>query len=367
MLKEYKDYIESIRDNLIQNNIQLSVCSLDKYEDLFYYTLDLEQIVWYYRILAINGYSIDSPFISKELYIEKIRQIAYKDFTLSLEEFRNLCKNLMNKVNGTECNLVEDEEEDDRDDEEELNLFDSEDTSSIESSTEEKGTMPKTFLDFIQIDSVSIPDVVQLNKTIVHGLFIDEWLPNDSVIVEEPKQEVSNSNLDNIIHGLFIDEWLPKDTVVVKKLESDGTTNVQNENDSVNTNIIHGVFIDEWEKKEEGDNIVHGLFIDEWSEGKPKGIIHGLFIDEWEKSKNIVKSDEEIHGLFIDEWEKVVKPSKIVINKKEVHVGSDTSPRNVDVNGSIKKSRDRDLSDNLQDITNRILTGGKRMFTNRIK
>jgi len=77
---------------MIQNNIQLRVSELNTYEDVFYYALSLEQVIWFYQVMGIGGseYSIESPYILTECYKEKVRQIAYKDFIQTIEGIRNL-------------------------------------------------------------------------------------------------------------------------------------------------------------------------------------------------------------------------------------------------------------------------------------
>lgn len=403
MLKDYIEYIENIRNNLIQNDIEVPVSELDEYSDLFQFTLILEQVCWFYqKLLQINSdYAVKSPYLYSEDYVEKIRQLSYREFISSLEGYKNIsaryCRlrvlkervsNLQEKLDELKGNIDSSIDMD-----EEIDLFGETNKSN---SSESEDFSPQTFLNIVQRSSNSSESVVNFNQfdgNVVHGIFIDEYcvesdsnnevtegkegtsfikghksiFPDDlEVFKKEENDEVVTQENADIVHGIYIDEWTSYEKV-----------NTEN-NDNVDDVVIHGIYIDEWVVN--ADNDSRGI------SDEDKGNVHGIYIDEWEGSENVDDSIEEIHGTFIDEWqpsksyssmdeEGLSKPEysewddiledeeedEIVSNEDfephlEIRVSTKTG------NESSPKNTTKDISDNIQDITNQVLTEGKRFL-----
>ena len=92
MLGEYKQYIESIRNNLIQNDVDLEYTSLDSYQELFLYAFILEQVIEFYEILGISEseYKLDSKYIHDETREEKLTSISNKKYQQFLKGYKKL-------------------------------------------------------------------------------------------------------------------------------------------------------------------------------------------------------------------------------------------------------------------------------------
>lgn len=376
MFQEYKGYIENIRNSLVQNDVQLDIVELDTYEDVFYYALNLEQVLWFYQIMGIGGseFNIKSPYILTECYKEKVRQIAYKDFIQTIEGIRALGERYRakkeNSVKEEKINLdtLEDKEidlfEEEDDNKEEIALKADKDDSiddlldflnSFEStvpseSIEEEKISPRTFLDVVQSYSNSDSDMVQLVQSegdVIHGIFIDEWVKENTV-----KTIQSESNLKQV-HGIFIDEWTKPEVSIEEN--------------------THGVFIDEWVKPSIDvvtSNEVHGLYIDEWVKPERKSIkynadedTHGIFIDEWVKPIKHIPSESDYieEDFFNSDFEEDYSTENQQIRVEDIKSKPDKKEERVIAKGQ------RDISDSIQDVTNKLLTEGKKMFINQVK
>lgn len=365
MLKDYREYIISIRNNLIQNNVDLQEVDLESYSDIFKYSLILSQVCEFYQILLLmnSEYAIKSKYITGESYKEKVRQSCYREFLVFLEGYKKISKGyfMLNKLKNSEENEIVETSDD-----EVVDLFgDSEDIVE----EEEKGK--QTFLNIIEKTSISGRDVVNYIQSDgvseVHGIYIDEWTPAE----ESSIREIDETGIDYVEHGIFIDEL--KVNRREKSYENAGSESVVE---------VHGVYIDEWKPK-----------IKDKIENKSGYQSHGIYIDEWvEQIKEVPSGEEPLpdgyqeHGLYIDLWEESVEMEIEVYSEEyeeeykdlddQVDMGEDEgydgfaeeSVRDFNKERVIKKPKvERDISDSIQDVTNQLLTEGKRFLVKGIK
>lgn len=392
MLKEYKEYIENIRNNLIQNDIQVPEYELKDYADVFKYSLILEQVCWFYQMLLLmnSEYAIKGKFLYAESYQEKIRQLAYKDFMVYKESYKQISSKyqLLEELKSK----VTIEEQGYEDEDEEIDLFGSEEENNEESLS--------TFLDIdtksneseiknIQEDSNLVENIVELNKLdgtyVSHGVFIDEYQSS----LKQQETEENENNMDYVPNGIFIDMFISK--------KEDDVYNGEDSEDSVE---VHGIYIDEWvsNKYENNNYSEHGIFIDEYVKKVESIVIgegyqeHGLFIDEWVKDEKDSASgelnessdwlgDEEWSDSWSDEWseEPIAEDDEYEDAEEdewsqdgdfdgvsEEYTPKETSRVTKDVKVN-KSDPTRDVSDSIQDITNQLLTEGKRLMYKGIK
>lgn len=365
MLKDYREYIISIRNNLIQNNVDLQEVDLESYSDIFKYSLILSQVCEFYQTLLLmnSEYAIKSKYITGESYKEKVRQSCYREFLVFLEGYKKISKGyfILNKVKNSEDNEIVETSDD-----EIVDLFgDSEDV--IEE--EEKGK--QTFLNIIEKTSTSDRDVVNYIQSDgvseVHGIYIDEWTPAE----ESSVREIDESGSDYTEHGIFIDEL--KVNRKEKSYESSGSKSMVE---------VHGIYIDEWKP-----NIKYKI------ENKSGYQSHGIYIDEWvEQIKEVPNEVSPLpdgyqeHGLYIDLWEENVEMEiedyseeyeeeyKDLDNQSDVEEDggydgfADEPVRDFNKENVVKKPKvERDISDSIQDVTNQLLTEGKKFLVNGIK
>ena len=152
MFKDYKEYIENIRNNLIQNDIQVPEYELNSYSDVFKYSLILEQVCWFYQLLLLmnSEYAIQSEYLQAEGYLEKVRQLAYREFLQYLEGYKKISKSyyMLNVLKSK--NLEDVVSEEDLDIDEEIDLF-----GDSEESEPEAELSAKTFLNIVESTSIA--------------------------------------------------------------------------------------------------------------------------------------------------------------------------------------------------------------------
>lgn len=362
MLKDYREYIISIRNNLIQNNVDLQEVDLESYSDIFKYSLVLSQVCEFYQTLLLmnSEYAIKSKYITGESYKEKVRQSCYREFLVFLEGYKRISKGyfILNKLKNSESDEVVETSDDEL-----VDLFgDSEDVVE----PEEKGK--QTFLNIIEKTSTKNRNVVNYIQSDgvseVHGIYIDEWTPTE----ESSVREIDETDIDYVEHGIFIDDL--KVDRKEKSYENAGSESVAE---------VHGIYIDEWTPKEnkienKSGYQSHGIYIDEWveqikevpsgEEPLPYGYQeHGLYIDLWEESKEIEDYSEEYEEEYKDLGDQTGA------TENEGYDGfAEESVRDFNKERVVKKAKvDRDISDSIQDVTNQLLTEGKRFLVKGIK
>lgn len=159
------------------------------------------------------------------------------------------------------CNISEIEDEGDDLEIENLLALLKSDKSEIENSNLENQTessieddnvsfKPSTFLNLVQglANEEEIKEIKEIDNICyeeIHGIFIDEWIPD---------------NKDYVTNGVFIDELevLPKSNPInleeIYKAKERKPINNESKISFKNT-VPYGVFIDEWEKPIKDDNI----------------------------------------------------------------------------------------------------------------
>lgn len=423
MLKDYTDYIEDIRNNLIQNDILLSAEEINSYESAFYFSLILEQVCWFYqKLLLINSeYAVRSTmYLYGDEYIEKVRQSAHKEFISIFNMYKPLSAGY-HVLNQLEKEIEELKSKDaevdiDIDMDEELDLDGIiEDEEKLSNPSKEEKISPKTFLSLVESSSTSDESVVQLSHTVevVHGIFIDEWskekdedinrgIEQDST-EENTDSDESDDELSSLLDELFGEDDEEDDDFTEVNVTDVDVDTPETEEASTDIEVIHGIFIDEYSKPKEvvEDNTS--------SNQEDNAYTHGIFIDEWVKDESNVKETKqsnegsEVHGIFIDEWVKPTKSSHYGENEDDDdsedawgditdsddwndEVEDEDEDRDITENKSnfskpenktnISKEynsdtknveQNRDISDSIQDITNRLLTEGKQIFSKGFK
>lgn len=371
MFKDYKEYIENIRNNLIQNDIQVPEYELNSYSDVFKYSLILEQVCWFYQLLLLmnSEYAVQSEYLQSEGYLEKVRQLAYREFLQYLEGYKKISKSyyMLNVLKSK--NLEDVVSEEDLDIDEEIDLF-----GDSEESEPEAELSAKTFLNIVESTSKAEENVVELNQLdgsyAPHGIFIDEWVESSSTIENVVNTENTEDMEVYVPHGIFIDEF-------VEKEEEDDREEVKvnPKQDQDLGYASHGIYIDEWIPKEEnidknyniGDYVPHGLYIDEWEDKK-----EDTDRQEENKEEDVDWEDESYWNEEGSDWEDVLQSEEENIEEKwgyEDEFGGLEEESSPQVKEDIIKTAEqkpnnvnRDISDSLQDVTNQLLTEGKRLF-----
>lgn len=428
MFQEYKDYIKNIRNNLIQNDIDVEIVDIEDYRSLFMYTFTLEQVLWFYEMLGVSGsqFKKSCRYIYDEQSEEKIRQIAYKDFMSSIEGYRNLSARVF-LVSKLESELADADLEgfDSKDLDENMEISLDEEINSLDND----GPVEDNMLQYSQSLEV---------EYVPHGIYIDDYVGNekqDSKPVEEVPEDEDKAYVS---HGIYIEDIVPRE----KETSNVSEVNMNNDTDYVS----HGIYIEDYVSKRDREGILHGdlddedtevilesdddifedseedyILIDddeedeysssdsdEYSEDEEDYILiedeseenaeyeddysdeeeDYILIDDEEESSEESEDEEEDYILIEDDDEDSDSPGEsedeeedfFLIEdddedngsstefednnpeaKAQGNVGSTISPN------TAKKPKDKDISDNMQDITNRIINEGIKMFSKTFK
>lgn len=408
MFQEYKDYIKNIRNNLIQNDIDVEIVDIEDYRSLFMYTFTLEQVLWFYEMLGVSGsqFKKSCRYIYDEQSEEKIRQIAYKDFMSSIEGYRNLSARVF-LVSKLESELADAD----------LEGFDSKDLDeNMEISLDEE-------INSLDNDGPTKDNMLQYSQSleveyVPHGIYIDDYVGNekqDSKPIEEVPEDEDKAYVS---HGIYIEDIVPRE----KETSNVSEVNMNNDTDYVS----HGIYIEDYVSKRDREGILHGdlddedtevilesdddifedpeedyILIDdeedgysnsdsdEYSEDEEEDYI---LIDEDENEENAEYeddySDEEEDYILIDDEEESSEESEDEDEEEDFFLIEDDDEDNdsstefegnnpkARAQGNVestispntaKKPKDKDISDNMQDITNRIINEGIKMFSKTFK
>lgn len=82
MLKDYANFLELIRDNLIQNGISFPTKSFEKYEDCFFVSERLSSLSWFLFVNNVSGSTIGEGYalFPQQTYKQKIRSLVYAEY-----------------------------------------------------------------------------------------------------------------------------------------------------------------------------------------------------------------------------------------------------------------------------------------------
>lgn len=437
MFQEYKDYIKNIRNNLIQNDIDVEIVDIEDYRSLFMYTFTLEQVLWFYEMLGVSGsqFKKSCRYIYDEQSEEKIRQIAYKDFMGSIEGYRNLSARVF-LVSKLESELADADLEgfNSKDLDENMEISLDEDINSLDND----GPTEDNMLQYSQSLEV---------EYVPHGIYIDEYVGNEKQDSKSLKEVPEDGDKTYVSQGIYIEDIVPRE----KETSNVSEVNMDNDTDYVS----HGIYIEDYVSKRDREGILQDEYTeddsgdentevilesdddifedseedyilidddeedeysnsdsDEYSEDEEEDYI--LIDDEDESEENAEYeddySDEEEDYILIEDEDEEGYPEEsedegedyILIDNEEEDFPEesedgdeeedfilidededDDSSAEVEDNNSsakaqgnvenmvspntAKKPKDKDISDNMQDITNRIINEGIKMFSKTFK
>lgn len=322
MFEDYRRYITSVRNNLIQCGVEFPISPLETYEEVFYEAMKIDEVLWYYSILAVSGSDKALKGFILPLggyYKEKMRQVFHNEFMEFIKDYRLISKThtLLDGYEGSVDLMsigVNDEEE-------VFDLFDEQpeevkveelktDEQLEETQTEEQGY--NNLLDWfteelLQENNSPEQDFMSVVKDEYspvdmdyssHGVYLDEVLEE---IDEEPEEEhEQESNNSNQSYGDCLDDLLNE--VCGEEVEYQS----------------HGVYIDEIINEEENQQIDNLLGVDdEETEYQP----HGVFIDELIELDNteqeVAEEVEDIWSNWDEEDEEEANRINSYVNQEE--------------------------------------------------
>ena len=284
MLSEYRKYLLRIRNNLIQCGVEFPVSKVSSYREIFELGCELDEILWYYSILAVSGSeeALNGFFLPLNgYYKERVRSLTYKEFSDFIKDYDKISLSGRLKAKKAVERLK----------------------SELETSSKRYG------------------DVVQLSR-------IGEG-------VGEANGEVEDADNQEIISGRFIeDEDVSEDVVssgrFVDDSEESNTSAEDSSEDSsaeLESTVSSGRFIDE--EPDVGDSETGRVVDEEPSESEEQSGTfsdHGRYVDMEEESSSV----EDVE----DDWD-IVEEDEAPYSEEDDEdwdiIEEDEAPHSVDV------------------------------------
>lgn len=115
MLKNYEKYLEEISNKLLRNNINLGKQPDSNYEDIFYFSEQLSDVLWYMYIMKVVMAQEGEGYIYQDVYTLKslVKEKANKEFLEEGRDLRKIQVPLMGIIGNSK--LSSEPEEDDND------------------------------------------------------------------------------------------------------------------------------------------------------------------------------------------------------------------------------------------------------------
>ena len=383
MLQDYRVYLTNIRNNLIQCGVDYPIKPMNSYMELFTAGMRLDEVLWYYSILAVSGSkdALQNYFIPlSSHYKEKMRQVFYQEFTEFVSDYRKLSVGSIllgdySSPKGVEPKVFEDNEE--------IDLFE-EDTPNVE-TVEEQVKEPEIPLEDIAKDiekqihpkAVSSMDFLKAvnegkEEFTPHGICLDE--------IEGSVSEEDNLNEEGYTsHGIYLDE-LPDELEEI---------NEEFDKDLKESYVSHGIYLDELPESDLEEETLegyceHGVYLEDLPEEStneeemPEGYCeHGVYLEDLPEESSSeeggIKYDENGFEIVEDEpsndWVDEDFDDDLSYEGSEDDSSSIEDTNSVESTSQVvkKSTSTRDMSDTLQDITNDILTRGKRFIRKEVK
>ena len=212
MLEDYRSYLTNVRNNLIQCGVEFPINPLNTYSELFYLGLQLDEVLWYYHILAVSGSEealVGCMFSLRGYYKEKMRQIFYGEFRDFLQDYKKI-STMYSLLQGYKSNDKEISFD------EEIDLFEDEEVTEnktieeplIQETKSQEVLSPSSFLSMVSktpkkevvVEEDFVP--TECDEYVSHGIYLDE-----------PIIPKGNPEVEYVSHGVYLDELWEEDNI----------------------------------------------------------------------------------------------------------------------------------------------------------
>lgn len=363
MYSEYERYLLNIRNSLIQNGIEfpeITKGSMSYYE-LFKLGIKLSDILLYYRVLAVSGSGdgLENFFLPiNTSYVDKIRGICYSEFVSDvLPNYKKLSLGI--------------EPEEDTDD---VALEDVENTEEVESDFSEDLFNSMFEEDNTEEDvSDDTDDSVEndFDATIKQRLNENtEYVPNGVYLEEVPSERYS----DDVVYtdsGTFLDDESDMDESSYDEESEEGYSDESDTYEESDYSEDEDDY-EESDYSEDEEDYSESNYSDE--EGYLESDYSEDDEDDYEESGySVDDEDDYAESDYSEDEEDAYEESDYSQDEEDGYEESDYSEddgegtyssSNAD---SVKPKKTKDLGDEIQDITNTVLTGLKQKAINFLK
>ena len=370
MYSEYEKYLLNIRNSLIQNGIEFPEITKGdmNYYELFKLGIKLSDILLYYRVLAVSGSGdgLENFFLPiNTSYVDKIRGICYSEFVSDvLPTYKKLSLGIEPEEETDDVALEED------DDTEEVSSDFSEDLFNSmfeEDSIEEDGSDDTD--DNIENDfDATIKQRLKENT---------EYVPNGVYLEESEGEKPFKRYSDDTVYterGAFLDdEPAVKESDYSEEGYSESSYD-EDEEDSYSEESDYSNEEDDYEESDYSDDDLeesdYSNEEDDYEESDYSEDEEGDYSeDEYQESD--YSEDEEDDYEESDYSEDEYEESDYSEDEEDYSEGNysedEDSAYLKDSIDSVKPKKTKDLGDELQDITNTVLTNLKQKAVKFLK
>lgn len=256
MLSGYSSYLLNIRNNLIQCGVEVPVTQIQDYSDLCCLEQELDDILWFYRILAISGseYALKDFFLPLNGYFkERMRSIYYQEFldflqdykTIGVEEVRSKYLNSGGDAYKPRVNAKEETSQEDivdnwldsqeYDEDEDIDAWSDSPVEEVHSeSCETTKSNEDSLVEFNNTLELDNDDPFGVHYE-SHGIYLEDLEDDeDDSNTEEEVVKSSNSEkgIDYDSHGVYIED-LVKEGITLNNNEEDSNLEDQSSQDEL--------------------------------------------------------------------------------------------------------------------------------------
>jgi hypothetical protein len=365
MYSEYEKYLLNIRNSLIQNGIEfpeITKGSMSYYE-LFKLGIKLSDILLYYRVLAVSGSGdgLENFFLPiNTSYVDKIRGICYSEFVSDvLPNYKKLSLGIEPEEETDDVALedVENTEEVESDFSEDLfnSMFEEDNTEEdVSDDTDDsiENDFDATIKQRLNENTEYVPNGVYLEEVPSEGYSdeSDTYEESDYSVDDEDDYEESDYSEDeeDYSESNYSDDEDYSESDYSEDDEGDyeeGDYSVDDEDDYAESDYSE----DEEDAYEESD---YSEDEDDYAESD--------YSEDYEESDYSEDEDDYEESDYSQDEEDDYEESDYSEDDEE----GTYSSSNAD---GVKPKKTKDLGDEIQDITNTVLTGLKQKAINFLK
>jgi hypothetical protein len=406
MFEDYRRYLLSIQNNLIQCGVDMSISEDKSYIDIYRIGCYLDSICYYYKILEITG---SKDRLSKfqiplnGYYMLKMREIFYKEFLDFLEDYNKMSisssilasnnpKKLLDSSSNTNDIMLKYIQEKSLVEPVYQNRYSNNEYSYVEHGRYVEHCSTDKEESYVEHGRY-VEDCVVGNKEGYDGSsIIYEESPYDDIVYEDEGYE-NNENTEEDLSDLLNDEWDDEEDLsdLLNQDYSDEETSDDLYDEFSDEEDLSDLLGQEYSEEEEDSDDEEDEFGDEEDlsdllnedyEDEDSGDLYDEFSDEEDLSELLnedyedeFSDEEDLSDLLNDEDDLSDLLNEEDLSDSSVN-GTSTTDKVLNYTNNIGNTAKqtnvrvipkKDLTDSIYDITGKVLTTGKKAIINGIR
>ena len=396
MFEDYRRYLLSIQNNLIQCGVDMSISEDKSYIDIYRIGCYLDSICYYYKILEITG---SKDRLSKfqiplnGYYMLKMREIFYKEFLDFLEDYNKMSisssilasnnpKKLLDSSSNTNDIMLKYIQEESLVEPIYQNKYSNNEYSYVEHGRYVEDCSTDKEESYVEHGRY-VEDCVIGNKEGYDGSsIIYEESPYDDIVYEDEEYE-NNENTEEDLSDLLKDEWDDEEDLsdLLNQDYSDEETSDDLYDEFSDEEDLSELLSQEYSEEEEDSDNEEDEFGDEEDLSDLLNDEDDEFSDEEDLSDLLNDEDDEFNDeedlsdLLSDEDDLSDLLNEENLSDSSVN-GTSTTDKVLNYTNNIGNTAKqtnvrvipkKDLTDSIYDITGKVLTTGKKAIINGIR